>query len=1332
MMGLGPKKDGGPNAKYFEAPDTINLFDGIRTWLLKNAKKYVQTDPPTNKGLAALVIQLIQFQEDNLGKNVVKPPLTRLPMRCFLDFKPGGALCHILATVYKFKTDQGWRRFDFQSPSRMDRNVEMFMNVEKTLIANRCLVMPCVFIRPEVDKATAGRIRDVIKRHQGSITDVDEEATHIIYPASDPLEEEYARPALRRGDRSVLLHWYYFPDSHDTWLSPVSPPDLVPRLNETPSEARALAHTHAHSPVPAGGSSPGQGSGGATPLPPVYTLPANATATGLVTSGLKSGPWRVGATWVLDLDQYNEWMTEEDYEVDEAGKKKVHKLRLSVEDLMNPGDPMTPVTPASGGMGAGAGANAAERGKKKTKRKRSPSPPPPPPPTKGQPGKRKSGRGPAIASGKKHRGGEEEGGGGAAATGGGSNSNSGANDDLTHDLDDPSSEPNVQEVPVPKGGSSSSKKDNDLQPIKGGTLTDLEENDTMDRGEDTSAGKGSSEQGNQEGSSVGGRDGGGKDDGQEDTVTEQTHHIVVPSYSAWFEYNSIHTVERRALPEFFNGKNRSKTPEVYLAYRNFMIDTYRLNPTEYLTSTACRRNLAGDVCAVMRVHAFLEQWGLINYQEPGFIVQVDADGRPTPMGPPPTSHFHVLADTPSGLQPVNPPKTPQPSAAKALLDLDGAQRREGGAANATARPNDSSTTDISSSNFGLRLDQYARKPAALRNKTAANMTREWTDQETLLLLEGLEMHKDDWNKVCEHVGSRTQDECILHFLRLPIEDPYLEDAELGGGALGPLAYQPIPFSKAGNPIMSTVAFLASVVDPRVAAAAAKAAMEEFANIKDEVPAALVDAHVKNVEASAAEGKFDPSAGLAQSGIAGTAVEKEEEAEKEKTPAVKEEKDAGATTTAATATTTTTTTTTTPATTTTSTAKEGEGAAVTPASATTPAKEEAGGEQQKKEKKSGDEEEPMEVDGKEDSSSGAKEKAEAKEGAEKEGTGEEESETKEEAKEGAEKDAAPTKETPEDKTATEARLQGAAAAALASAAVKAKHLAAVEERKIKSLVALLVETQMKKLEIKLRHFEELETTMEREREGLEYQRQQLIAERQQFHLEQLKAAEFRARHQAHQRLMASEMPPSQPVGLGGPPPGGMPPTTQGTGPSHPGAQPPQQPPPPQQQPPPPAPQAQMQPQPPHPQQPTPMQPQPPSLQPPPPQAQQQTVPSPAPPQQQAPPPTQQSVPPPPQPPQQPPPPQAIPQQPPPVQQAPPVQPQQQPQGPPPQQQPPPPPPQQTPQQGPPPQGPMLGWQQGPPRQTPPEVGGPPGPPPVASPGPQSAPSPSSQPSPQRAV
>ena len=94
----------------------------------------------------------------------------------------------------------------------------------------------------------------------------------------------------------------------------------------------------------------------------------------------------------------------------------------------------------------------------------------------------------------------------------------------------------------------------------------------------------------------------------------QPHEIIIPSYSVWFNISRIHENERKALPEFFNNRNKSKTPQVYKDYRDFMINTYRLNPLEYLTVTACRRNLAGDVCAIVRVHAFLEQWGLINYQ----------------------------------------------------------------------------------------------------------------------------------------------------------------------------------------------------------------------------------------------------------------------------------------------------------------------------------------------------------------------------------------------------------------------------------------------------------------------------------------------------------------------------------------------------------------------------------------------------------------------------------------------------------------------------------------------------------------------------------------------
>ena len=87
--------------------------------------------------------------------------------------------------------------------------------------------------------------------------------------------------------------------------------------------------------------------------------------------------------------------------------------------------------------------------------------------------------------------------------------------------------------------------------------------------------------------------------------------------------DSIHEIEKDSLPEFFNGRFPSKTPHTYKEYRNFMILLYRQNPNAYLTATskvlllimilACRRHLAGDVCTIMRVHAFLETWGLINF-----------------------------------------------------------------------------------------------------------------------------------------------------------------------------------------------------------------------------------------------------------------------------------------------------------------------------------------------------------------------------------------------------------------------------------------------------------------------------------------------------------------------------------------------------------------------------------------------------------------------------------------------------------------------------------------------------------------------------------------------
>lgn len=91
---------------------------------------------------------------------------------------------------------------------------------------------------------------------------------------------------------------------------------------------------------------------------------------------------------------------------------------------------------------------------------------------------------------------------------------------------------------------------------------------------------------------------------------------------------------------------------------------------------------------------------------------MDLDARPTAMGPPPTSHFHILADTPAGLAPVNPPRTPQPSAARTLLDLEGKRvdRPEGAAAAAERKPG---ATEIGG-DFGLKSDIYDKRNAALK------------------------------------------------------------------------------------------------------------------------------------------------------------------------------------------------------------------------------------------------------------------------------------------------------------------------------------------------------------------------------------------------------------------------------------------------------------------------------------------------------------------------------------------------------------------------------------------------------------------------------------------
>ncbi|KAL3232944.1 Chromatin structure-remodeling complex protein RSC8 [Nakaseomyces bracarensis] len=322
-------------------------------------------------------------------------------------------------------------------------------------------------------------------------------------------------------------------------------------------------------------------------------------------------------------------------------------------------------------------------------------------------------------------------------------------------------------------------------------------------------------------------------------LMKQTNEVVVPSFSRWFQMEEVHAIEKRSLPEFFDNSSRFKSEKSYMDTRNFMINTYRLSPSEYLTITAVRRNIALDIASIVKIHEFLEKWGLINYQ-------VDPRSKPTVIGPSFTGHFQIVLDTPQGLKPFLPEKTKKINKKRRLetaIELENENYLKINMrefedsilhANEDSKSNDKGLGDDKYPiNVSLRKNIYdptnaynALKSEKLQSKDMqkvfichmcgnnnitvkyfnlrnrhANLctkcfSREqfgekfqssdflklsdensfphrkiWSDQDIVLLLEGLEMFQSDWGHIARHVGgNKTVEDCIDKYLSLPLQD----------------------------------------------------------------------------------------------------------------------------------------------------------------------------------------------------------------------------------------------------------------------------------------------------------------------------------------------------------------------------------------------------------------------------------------------------------------------------------------------------------------------------------------------------------------------------------
>lgn len=113
--------------------------------------------------------------------------------------------------------------------------------------------------------------------------------------------------------------------------------------------------------------------------------------------------------------------------------------------------------------------------------------------------------------------------------------------------------------------------------------------------------------------------------------------------------------------------------------------------------------------------------------------------------------------------------------------------------------------------------------------TVPDTEDKWTEEEVLLLLEGLEEFDDDWNRVADHVQTKTREQCVMKFLQLEIEDKYIEadmppteSAAPSTKFLRDLEYLSegrMPIHHADNPILSVVSFLAGLAPANVTEAA---------------------------------------------------------------------------------------------------------------------------------------------------------------------------------------------------------------------------------------------------------------------------------------------------------------------------------------------------------------------------------------------------------------------------------------------------------------------------------------------------------------------------------
>ncbi|KAH6580025.1 hypothetical protein BASA60_003029 [Batrachochytrium salamandrivorans] len=224
-------------------------------------------EPPSLEQLTSLVrrIQSLQHSLHN-SSQLTTLRMVRIPTRMFKDTSPTGALSEIIKTAAIQCPESAWSEERFQGLSRLEEDKRDLIQIAENLQKTKLWQLPTIYFSNSVPEYVKESFLPGIRMMKGHVAlEYGDNVTHVIQgddSNTDDQQDVYFR-TLEISNGNCLLHYWFSPDSADVWV-PKSSGDF-----SDPEEQQQ-----------------------------------------------HSGFWTVTVRWIKDSIKNQEWMNEDDYEID--------------------------------------------------------------------------------------------------------------------------------------------------------------------------------------------------------------------------------------------------------------------------------------------------------------------------------------------------------------------------------------------------------------------------------------------------------------------------------------------------------------------------------------------------------------------------------------------------------------------------------------------------------------------------------------------------------------------------------------------------------------------------------------------------------------------------------------------------------------------------------------------------------------------------------------------------------------------------------------------------------------------------------------------------------